>query len=133
MIARGPLHLLWVTSDIGFAGVVIASLINWVPPTVALIAGVWYGIQIIESKTLTTILRSYRLRRLVKLRAKAVALELLIRTRNIDVRELARANEVHLAAEGAAQKHVIDALHAEQTATENQRLEQDLLKIKPPV
>ena len=91
---------------------IAAALIGWLPPIAASIAIVWYAIQIYESQTLQNMFRTYRLRRLVRLRAEATALELLIREKNQDkLGELNRANRVHTAAIVARQAE--DDIHPE--------------------
>ncbi len=83
--------------SIAVAGIVM-SLMGWLPPMAALVAVIWYAIQIYESRTLQAMLNKSRLRRLVQLRAKAAALELMIRGTHADVTELNEANVIHAAA-----------------------------------
>lgn len=90
--------LFLVAGDVSAIGVITVTLISILPPIAAVLAIIWYIVQIYESRTIQNKLRSIKLRRLVNLRAKAVALELSISSRNFDLQGLDRANRVHLAA-----------------------------------
>lgn len=55
------LNVVSVATDIGAAGVFVASLAGVLPPIAALLAIVWYCIQIWESKTTRTHIRLWRM------------------------------------------------------------------------
>lgn len=126
-----PLRVAALGLDAGAVGVIAAAIVGWLPPVAAVLAIVWYCIQIIESRTVQKKLRQWRLRRLVKLRAEAVALELAIRHNNFDLRGLDEANQVHQAASAKATELTHEALMEENEAIEAQRLE-DALGPLPP-
>jgi hypothetical protein len=105
--------VLWVAGDLGAVGTIVASLAGLLPPLAALIAIVFYLIQIKESDTIARFLRNMRLRKLVKLRARAVEYELYLHNKNQDLNGLARANKVHLAAEIAASQSTQESLNKE--------------------
>ncbi len=87
-----------ISGDLVAVGGIVLSLAGYLPPLAAIVAIVWYIIQIFESRTLQTILNRQRLRKLVLLRARAASLELLIRGTHSSVRELNEANVIHAAA-----------------------------------
>lgn len=97
-----------------------------IPAFAALLAVIWYLLEIWENKTVQRVVRVRKLRRLVKLRAKAVALELSIRNADGGLRGLDEANQVHQAASGKAAEIVHEALRVEQRETETRRLEDTL-------
>lgn len=108
--------------DAGAVGLIAVSIMGWLPPLAAIIAIIWYCIQIYESRTLQKNVRNWRLRKLVKLRSEATALELRLRENNNDLRGLDQANTVHLAATVASnlathtQRLTDDALHQSEYA-----------------
>ena len=102
------------------------SLFGLIPAFAAILAVIWYVLEIWENKTVQRMLRARKLRKLVKLRARAVALELSIRNADGNLQGLDDANQVHLAASGKAAELVHDALQVEQRAAETQRLEKAL-------
>ena len=108
MAARVP-SLVWAGGDtIAIAGIG-AALLGYLPPLAALIAIVWYAIQIYESQTLQNMLMNRRLRRLVALRGQATALELVIREKNDkSIPLLNKVNEIHSAAIAARDKQDSD-------------------------
>lgn len=125
-----PLRVITMTADAGAVGLIAGAITGWLPPLAAILAIVWYVIQIYESSTLQKKLRSYRLRRLVRIRAEAVALELLLRgNKSADLRGLDEANQVHLAATSKATELTHDALKEEQIAIEGERIETALLAL----
>lgn len=65
----------WVTHTLA-GGTLVSSLAGILPPFAALLAIVWYAIQIRESVTVRQWLAKRRNRRIVKLQAKLVALKL---------------------------------------------------------
>ena len=54
---------------------ILGALAGWVPPVAALLAALWYSIEIYESKTFQRILADRRTRRVIKLRARILMLE----------------------------------------------------------
>jgi len=94
--------VLWVAGDLGAIGTIAASLAGLLPPLAALIAIMFYIIQIKESDTISRALRNWRLRKLTRLRARAVEYELFLQHKDKDLTGLVAANKVHIAAETAA-------------------------------
>ncbi len=121
-----------VAGELSAVGVITTTILGILPPMVALIAFIWYVIQITESKTIQRKIRACRLRRLVRLRAKAVALELAIRNHNFDLRGLDEANQVHLAAAEKSAVLTHETLIEEQKEIERKRLEETLFSLQPP-
>lgn len=101
------------------------SFFGLIPAVAALLAVIWYLIEIYESRTIQKLIRVRRLRKLVRLRAKAVALELLVRNQNFDLRGLDEANQVHLAAAGKAAELTHEALVVEQMDQVQQQAEDE--------
>jgi hypothetical protein len=99
---RATVPAFWATGDAVSIGVIGGTLLNYLPPAAAFFAIAWYVIQMYESKTIQNMLRTRRLKQLVAIRAKATALELLIREKNTELGNLDRANAVHSAALKAA-------------------------------
>lgn len=95
---RATVPAFWATGDAVSIGVIGGTLLNYLPPAAAFFAIAWYIIQMYESKTIQNMLRTRRLKKLVTIRAKATALELLIREKNTSLGNLDRANAVHSAA-----------------------------------
>jgi chromate transport protein ChrA len=91
----------WLGHSISL-GAILMTLAGLLPAAAALVAIIWYAIQIYESVTVQRWLKNRRLKALVVLRAKSVALELRIRQANTGLGELQLANKVHLAAETAS-------------------------------
>ncbi len=120
-----------VAGELSAVGVITTTILGILPPMVAVIAFVWYIIQITESKTIQRKIRAYRLRRLVRLRAKSVALELAIRNHNFDLRGLDEANQVHLAATEKSAVLTHETLVEEQREAERRRLEESLFGLLP--
>lgn len=56
-------------------GTVVSSLLGWLPPAAALIAFVWYLIQIYESKTIRRWLERRRVRKIAQHHAAIIILE----------------------------------------------------------
>ena len=65
---------LWIANGASF-GMVVISLLGLVPPIAALIAVFWYCIQIYESQTVQSLIRRRKKAQLLRLRAKAAAIE----------------------------------------------------------
>ena len=136
ILMRATVPMFWAAGDATAVGVIAATLLAWLPPAAALFAIAWYIIQMYESKTIQNMLRTRRLKKLVTIRAKATALELLIREKNSELGNLDRANAVHSAALKAAdeitheqnkidiQKEQADEVRAAATVA-LQRLERD--------
>lgn len=97
VIGKGVIPGAMAMGDASAVMVIAASFVGWLPPFAGALAIVWYTIQILESHTVQNLMRTRRLRRLVKLRAEAAALELMIREKNTDLKGLDRANELHTA------------------------------------
>lgn len=89
------------------------SLFGLIPAIAAILAVVWYGLEIWENKTVQRMIRARRLRKLVRLRAASVALELAIRNQDGGLRGLDEANQVHQAASGTAARLTHEALQDE--------------------
>lgn len=118
--------------DASAVGVITAAIIGWLPPLAALVAIIWYIIQIFESRTIQKKIRVFRLRRLVRLRADAAALELTIRGQNFDLRGLDEANQIYVAATTEAAKVTRSALKEEQREIAGHTIEDALVILKAP-
>jgi hypothetical protein len=101
-MGKGTVLAIWVVGDTGALGVITATLLGFLPPMAAMFAIGWYILQMWESKTVQGLLRTHRLMRLVRLRARSTALELLIRQKNTALDGLVDANSIHAAAFDAA-------------------------------
>jgi hypothetical protein len=87
------------------------SLFGLIPALAALLAVIWYALEIYENRTVQRWVRARKLRKLVRLRARAVALELSIRNEDgPHLHELDDANRVHTAASQAAARVVHEAV-----------------------
>ena len=64
----------WLANIAG-AGTIVGAAIGYVPAFAALVALVWYIIQISESKTIQAWIKGRRVRKLAKLKAEAILLE----------------------------------------------------------
>jgi hypothetical protein len=73
--------------NIASVGAVIASAFGWIPALGALVAIVWYAIQIWESETVQTYLHARQWRKLVRLKRKMLELQ----ERIAEAEELAQA------------------------------------------
>ena len=71
----GPI-LAWIGNGASVAAV-FSTLIGWLPPVAAVIAFIWYCIQIYESKTIQRHLEARRVRKIAALRAQIIKLEAL--------------------------------------------------------
>lgn len=91
----------WVGHSVSLAAIG-GALMGLLPSIAAVAALIWYMLEIYESRTIQKFVRARRLQTLVKLRAKAVALELDIRNRERDLRPLDEANQIHIAAASKA-------------------------------
>ncbi len=56
-------------------GAVGLALIGWLPPIAAVIAVIWYMIQIYESNTVQGWIRSRRTRKLARMKARVIMME----------------------------------------------------------
>ena len=101
-----------------------------IPAFAALLAVFWYILEIYESKTMQRWIRARRLRKLVKLRIRAVALELLIREHDGELQALDAANQVNMAATGKAAELTHEAMVSEQRQAEGKRIEDALFGLK---
>jgi hypothetical protein len=99
---------------------------GFLPAIAILLPIIYYAIMVYESKTVRDFIRARRLRKLVHLRAQAVALELAIRNQNYNLQGLDEANQVHLAAAGKAADLTHDAVVVEQKAEVQKIAEADL-------
>jgi hypothetical protein len=125
-----PIRAGVIAIDAGAVGVIAAAIVGWLPPLAAIVAILWYVIQIYESQTVQRKVRAWRLRKLVKLRAETVALELALRTQNYDLRALDEATQVHkVAVEKAAELSHL-AAKKETEEIQAQRLEDALFSLK---
>lgn len=109
MLTRDP--VLAYTIDVAGAIAVLSSLLGWVSPLAALIAVIWYVIQIWESRTIQAWVQKRHERKIIRLAAKLAALQL---------RSSANAASMELkgAAEAAAQTLRAEAKAAIGTAVE---------------
>lgn len=93
------------------------SFLGLLPLIAAVVASVlaviWYALEIYQNKIVQGWVRARRLRKLVTLRARAVALELAIRNQDGNLRSLDEANQVHAAASGTAAKLTHEAFKEE--------------------
>lgn len=64
----------WIANIAG-AGSIVGAALGYVPAMAAAVALVWYLIQIIESKTVQGWIKDRRIRKLAKLKARAIMLE----------------------------------------------------------
>ena len=130
--------ILWVIGDAASLGTLAAAWGGFIPPLISLVVLIYYMIQIRESTTIQSMLRRWRLRKLVRLRATAVKYELFLQQRNTDLVGLAAANKVHLAAESAAAESTRAALQAEvnketiDVETATNQLHQDAIRAMKP-
>jgi hypothetical protein len=70
----GDHFLAWVGNSISI-GAIISTLLGWTPSIAAVVALIWYLIQIFESATLRNWFAKRRLHRLTRLRAEVLMLE----------------------------------------------------------
>jgi hypothetical protein len=105
----------WIGHSLSMA-TITGTILGFLPAAAAIIAFIWYAIEIYESKTVRRMLLARKLRILVRLRARAVAMELAIRNQDVDLRALDEANQVHLAAAGKAADLTHDAVVVERKA-----------------
>lgn len=63
-------------------GVIVSAIIGWLPAAAALIAVIWYLVQLYESKTIQRFLDRRLRKKLVKLHSEAARLELLLSEKN---------------------------------------------------
>ncbi len=120
-----PISLSWLGHTVSLF-TIGGALFGLIPALAATLAVIWYIIEISESATVRRWLRARQLRKLVRLRARAVALELAIRNRDGGLQGLDEANQVHLAASGKAAELVHVALASEQRTAEAKRIEEAL-------
>jgi chromate transport protein ChrA len=68
-------HVLsWIGN--GASGVaIVTTIFGWLPPAAALIAFVWYIIQIYESATVQKWIRSKRIRKIARMKAQVLLME----------------------------------------------------------
>jgi hypothetical protein len=115
-------------------GGTIGTLTGILSPIIGFCAGVliviWTLVQLSESRTVRNTIQARRLKKLVKLRAKAVALELTMRNNSTGLRGLHRANAVHLAAEQASTDLTKSDLVAEEAEKTRSALEKSLANLK---
>jgi len=57
------------------AAAIIGAFLGWAPAIAALIAGIWYCVQIYESRTVQRYMAGRRLRKLARLKARVLMLE----------------------------------------------------------
>ena len=100
--------ILWVIGDTSALLTLAATIGGFIPPIISLVVLCYYLIQIRESVTIQRWTRNRRLRKLVKLRARAVEYELYLHNKNKDLAGLVAANRVHVAAETAAAKSTLE-------------------------
>lgn len=71
----------WIGNGVS-VGMIISSIVGWLPAAAALIGVIWYSIQIYESKTVQNWLENKLKRRLMYLHAEASRLELILSEKN---------------------------------------------------
>lgn len=59
----------------GAVASILGSLVGWLPPLAAVLAAIWYSIEIYESKTFQRIIVDRRARRVIRMRARILELE----------------------------------------------------------
>ena len=59
----------------GAVATILGTVLGWVPPIAAVLAMIWYSIEIYESKSFQRILADRRARRVIRLRARILQLE----------------------------------------------------------
>lgn len=57
-------------------GSILGAVLGWLPPIASVLALIWYSIEIYESKTFQRAITNWRSRKIVKLKARIVELEL---------------------------------------------------------
>jgi hypothetical protein len=80
MLARVGVMNLYVNAWLGnglSAGAIVATIAGWLPPFAAVVALIWYAIQIWESKTIQNYLYGRRQRQMARLKIKMAKLEAL--------------------------------------------------------
>lgn len=75
----------WI-GNIVSVGAIITSALGFVPAVAALVAFIWYLIQIYESVTVQRWLANRRLRKIAKLKARVVVLEALNRLPTLEMK-----------------------------------------------
>lgn len=73
--------LFWLGNSAS-VGVIISTIVGWLPALAALIAVIWYLVQIYESKTVQRFLNDRLKQKLLHLHAEAAKLELLLSEKN---------------------------------------------------
>ncbi len=72
--ATGEHILSWVGNSAS-AVAIVSTFVGWLPPMAALIALVWYVIQIHESKTIQAWHRNRRTRKIARMKARVLMME----------------------------------------------------------
>jgi hypothetical protein len=119
----------WIGHSVSLVAI-SGTVLGFLPAFAALLAVIWYAIEIYESPTVRRFIYARELRKLVRSRARTVALELSIRNRGGDLQALDEANQVHLAAAGKAAGLVHEAIVVERKA-EVQRIAEEDAKSTP--
>lgn len=99
---------LTVVVDAGSAFLVVGALANLLPPIAAILAGLWYMVQIYESKTVQSRLYRHRIKRLAKKLRNLEARKLMLNA-EIDSVEKVRAATAY--AEERLEEAKSDAAH----------------------
>ncbi len=68
-------HLLSWIGNGASAGAVISTMVGWLPPAAAVIAFIWYVIQIYESATVQKWIRNRRTRKIARMKAQVLMME----------------------------------------------------------
>lgn len=71
----------WIGNSVS-VGLIVSSIIGWLPAIASSIAVVWYLVQLYESKTIQRWLDSRLRKKLMKLHAEAAKLELILSEKN---------------------------------------------------
>ena len=68
-------HVLYWTMN-GASGVaIITTIVGWLPPMAAVVALIWYIIQIYESDTIQNWIRGKRVRKIARMKARVLMME----------------------------------------------------------
>ena len=121
--------LRWIGHSLSLAAIG-AAILGIIPVVAVLMPMIYYSIVVYESKTVQAFIKSRRLKKLLHMRARAVALELIIKGSDIDLAALDAANQVHLAAVSRATEIAHEEMKAEQRVVEGKRIEAEIFGLK---
>lgn len=120
----------WIVSWIGNSvslGMIISTIVGWLPAIAALIGVIWYTVQIYESKTVQRWIDNKLRKKLLKLHAEAAKLELILSEKNdFETREQIK----HLAKVRTELDYNIGSLHQRQEDQAEAKAEAKEIKAK---